>query len=135
KGQGVRFEYRTEADVPGAIRLQLWDAAAAAALVAHLPATKTPDFRTHIEANAQFAGQLRARSLRTPVTFGLIAVNCLVFTGMLFDGADLFQPVTRVSLAWGSNFGPYTTDGDWWRVFTSLFIHFGFVHIFANMCA
>lgn len=135
KGRSVRFEYRTDVGVPGTIRLLLPDDAVGAALVAHLPATNTPDFRPQIEANEQFAGQLRVRSSRTPVTFGLVAVNSLVFIGMLFDGADLLQPTTRVSLAWGSNFGPYTTDGDWWRVFTSLFIHFGFVHIFANMWA
>lgn len=135
KGRSVRFEYRTDVGVPGTIRLLLADDAAGAALAALLPTTNTPDFRPQIEANKQFAGQLRARSSRTPVTFGLIAVNSLVFIGMLFDDTDFFQPVARVSLAWGSNFGPFTTDGDWWRVFTSLFIHFNFLHVFGNMCA
>jgi rhomboid protease GluP len=133
KERWVRFEYRREDGAQGAIRLQLADDTAAAALVTHLPATQTPAFRPQIEADMRFGGELRARSVRTPVTFGLIAVNSLVFTGMLFDGAGLFLAIGRVYVVWGSNLGPYTTDGDWWRLFTALFIHFGLAHIVANM--
>ena len=136
KGRLVRFEYRKNEDAAAAaMTLQLADDTAAAALVAHLPTTRTPAFSSQIEANARFAGELRARSPRTPMTFALIAVNVLVFIGMLFDGAGLLRAVGHVYVAWGSNLGPYTLDGDWWRVFTALFIHFGLVHIGANMIA
>jgi membrane associated rhomboid family serine protease len=134
-GRLVRLEYRTEEGIPGSVQLQLADDSAAAALVAVLPKTRTPDFRPQIEANIKFAKELRARSPRTPVTWGLILVNILVFIGMLFDGAGLLQPSGLVALHWGSSFGPYTTDGQWWRLLTSLFVHFGLAHISNNMVA
>jgi len=35
--------------------------------------------------------------------------------------------------AWGSDFGPYTSDGDWWRLLTALFLHAGLLHVVLNM--
>ena len=133
QGRWVRFEYRTEDQDPGALALQLPDDSAAAALAAILPKTRTPAFRPQIEASAEFAGRLLARSPRTPITFGLIALNTLVFISMWSDGAGWFRSTGHVQIAWGSNFGPYTTDGDWWRLLTALFIHFGLIHIGFNM--
>lgn len=135
QGPWLRFEYRTEEGASGAISFQLADESAATALAGALPKTRTPVFRPQIQANAQFTGQLTARSPRTPVTFGLIAVNSLIFVLMLFDGAGLLHPNAQVHVSWGSNFSPYTTGGQWWRLLTSVFIHFGVVHIIGNMLA
>jgi membrane associated rhomboid family serine protease len=33
----------------------------------------------------------------------------------------------------GANYGPYTLDGQYWRVITSLFLHSGFWHFLINM--
>ena len=30
-------------------------------------------------------------------------------------------------------FGPLVHQGEWWRIFTSSFVHFGFLHLFFNM--
>jgi rhomboid protease GluP len=70
-----------------------------------------------------------------PVTKLLIAVNLLVFAAMLVGGAGLWHSSNSVQLAWGANFGPATQDGEWWRLGTALFLHFGAIHLTLNLWA
>lgn len=67
------------------------------------------------------------------VTYGIIAVNVLVFILMIIDGAGMMEPNGYVHLKWGSNFAPLTLSGDWWRLLSNVFIHFGVIHIAMNM--
>ena len=78
---------------------------------------------------------LRARSSRLPVTWLLLATNALVFILMLNAGAGLWHSQNGVQLAWGANFGPATQDGQWWRLGSALFLHFGLLHIAMNLWA
>lgn len=78
---------------------------------------------------------LRARSSRLPVTWLLLATNALVFSLMLNAGAGLWHSQNGVQLAWGANFGPATQDGQWWRLGSALFLHFGLLHIAMNLWA
>ena len=66
-------------------------------------------------------------------TYAIIGINVLVFLLMAIDGAGLFEPNGLVHLRWGSNFAPLTLSGDWWRLITNTFIHFGAIHIVMNM--
>jgi rhomboid protease GluP len=68
-----------------------------------------------------------------PVTLLLITANLLVFALMLHFGAGLWHGSNDVQLAWGANFGPATKDGEWWRLGSALFLHFGLFHLGMNM--
>ncbi len=73
----------------------------------------------------------------TPIAFvtpALIALNVLVFLAMCLRGVPFLQPNAQQVLPWGANFGPLTVgDGQWWRLLTACFLHFGIMHIAVNM--
>ena len=86
---------------------------------------------THVlEATVSFRARLRARTPLPVATPILILINVVVFAMMLFGDGSLGSPSTMIS--WGANLGERTTNGEWWRLVTSLFVHWGFLHLLAN---
>jgi rhomboid protease GluP len=70
-----------------------------------------------------------------PATAALICINATVFAVMLAHGAGLWHSPNNIQLAWGAGFGPATKDGEWWRLGSAMFLHFGLVHLAMNMVA
>jgi membrane associated rhomboid family serine protease/Tfp pilus assembly protein PilF len=68
-----------------------------------------------------------------PVTRAIIAANVLVYLAMGLSGVSWTDPSVLQAIRWGADFGPLTLSGQWWRLFTSMFVHFGFFHIVLNM--
>lgn len=68
-----------------------------------------------------------------PVTIALIAANALVFAAMVLSGVSALDPTPAQAIKFGADFGPLTLNGQWWRLVTSMFVHFGIIHIGLNM--
>ena len=82
---------------------------------------------------SEVAPEPEARPGSAGVTLALIVINALIFLFMVAKGVSFFSPTAESVLSWGANYGPRTLNGQWWRMFTSLFLHFGIIHILFNM--
>lgn len=70
------------------------------------------------------------KTKRSTMTIILIAVNILVFVvfSIMGDTED-----TQFMLAHGAMYPEYVSDGQIWRMFTAMFLHFGLIHLLNNM--
>jgi rhomboid protease GluP len=74
-----------------------------------------------------------AAPFRPTVTLAIIALNVLVYVAMGISGVSWTEPNINDAVRWGADFGPLTLSGEWWRLLTSTFIHFGIIHIGFNL--
>jgi membrane associated rhomboid family serine protease len=80
-----------------------------------------------------FRDALRERTRWPVVMPALVAVNVIVFVMMGWSSAATAEPEPLV--AWGASFGPRTTNGEWWRLISSMFVHAGFIQLVVNCAA
>ncbi len=65
------------------------------------------------------------------VTYAIMGICVIIFalTYILGDGST--SNTTLINF--GANFTSLTVNGDYYRLFTSMFLHIGFIHLFCNM--
>lgn len=68
----------------------------------------------------------------TPV---IVYANVLMFLLMLLSGMSPVAPKAQELLAWGGDFRPAVLSGEWWRLFSSMFLHSGIMHVAMNIYA
>ena len=66
------------------------------------------------------------------VTMALIGLNVLVYAAELAAGGDISGRNNTI-YEHGALYGPLVAAGDWWRLITSAFLHYGPFHLAINM--
>jgi len=84
------------------------------------------------EDGKEMAGIFKPRPgyFATPI---ILFLNILVFLVMVFAGLGFVSFSSMDLLQWGANFKPSVVEGQWWRLFTSMFLHNGIIHLASNM--
>jgi rhomboid protease GluP len=98
-----------------------------------LPGQMTTAFSAETAALTRFLEGLKQLTPHVWGTWTIVIVNVVVFLVMAANGGGFMKANPAVAIEFGSNFGPDTLSGEWWRLFTSTFIHFGFAHVAFNM--
>lgn len=68
-----------------------------------------------------------------PLTAILIAINLALFLWQIAHGVSASDPDLDDLARWGANIAALTLTGDTWRLFTSMFLHIGALHLLLNM--
>ena len=72
--------------------------------------------------------------LEYKITYTIIAINVIVYIFSAFFSKDIVDMDMQTLVNMGALYGPLTVlKGEWWRLFTAMFLHGGMTHILMNM--
>lgn len=111
------------------------DAATAQEIANLLPGTVETDFAESRGFYQQLAQLGDPSPWRSPTNI-IIGLNVLMFVIMGALGAGWIEPASMEPyIRFAANNGAATTDGEWWRLAVSMFVHYGIMHLALNMWA
>lgn len=69
------------------------------------------------------------------ITLLLIIINVGLFAVQILSGVDIANPAIMDALKWGADYAPLTFLQEPYRLLSSMFFHFGLMHLMFNMWA
>ena len=78
-----------------------------------------------------FQERLRSGSRWVVVTPAILGINAAVFLGVLLEPGAASKTLT----GWGGNLATLTTNGQWWRIPSSIFLHTSVLHLVVTSAA
>jgi rhomboid protease GluP len=91
------------------------------------------DISEDVRQPVMAAPWVRQREGGISLTQVLFGANVAVYLAMALASGSVVDFAGLDLRPWGANIGPYTLSGQWWRLFTYMFVHGGILHIAFNM--
>jgi membrane associated rhomboid family serine protease len=97
---------------------------------------RCPEHAGEAQGVRRVAQTVQTRSSRSPgfVTLTLIGINVGIYLLQLAGGAPINADEGSI-FEHGALFGPLVADGDWYRLISAAFLHYGPIHLAMNMLA
>ncbi|MBF0106125.1 MAG: rhomboid family intramembrane serine protease [Deltaproteobacteria bacterium] len=86
----------------------------------------------HFDDHQKYGGSVPAPAGKPLWTYFFITINCLMFITETYLGGST-SPSVLVSM--GALIPEFVLAGEWWRVISANFLHFGYLHLVLNMLA
>ncbi|HZR36829.1 MAG TPA: rhomboid family intramembrane serine protease [Nevskia sp.] len=134
-GRMLHFDIEPPGAPPQVVTIWTKDEDTARRIASALPSRASEGMSLVASEIHKFQRRVETTGGRAWITPALIAINIVVFIAAASRGAGVMEPKPDVLVSWGTNIARYTMDGQWWRLITAMFLHFGLLHLLLNMWA